>query len=68
MTLLEEAPAVDRRQYSAVTENAQFFSDCNYYLIYSCFLFLSSVPLPSFLIMFLFLRLLFCAKISKVIL
>lgn len=44
------------------------FSDCNYYLMYSCFLFLASVPLPSFLIMFLFLRLLFCAKISKVIL
>lgn len=36
-------------------------------LSFTLALFLPSVPLPSFLIMFLFLRLLFCAKISQVI-
>lgn len=38
---LEFAPAVDK-QYSAMTEMHRFFfffSDCNYYLVHSCFLF-----------------------------
>lgn len=68
---LEFAPAVDR-QYSAMTEMHRFFfSDCNYYLVHSCFFFFSSLFLFTlffFFITFLFLsklRLLFCAKSMK---